>query len=112
MGVNISFNKSNISKNKKKCYEEIRFILKSFKNKYEKYDRIPKYGLSVTIDYLGNDSDKNRKIINEFIKNLSHWRSDMKFVMTVSADDTLENIYSSFIKDTFDLEDKIKKIIN
>lgn len=110
-----------LSQQKVKCFEEIKFLITSFKQKYENYqteakDKIllPKYGLDYIIEELSNKK-KKWLYLNEFYPNLQRWIYDTEFILLMQQFNMKQNqkdIYISFINDTKDLQQKIIEVVD
>jgi predicted component of type VI protein secretion system len=106
---------NNRSKDRQDCFNEIRFVLISFRTKYENCQTVPKYGLNNLIDVLQYNKKLNWYRIETFLSYLYSYRVDTMFAMTVRnyiiENDFIDNTYISYINDSKDLESKIKTII-
>lgn len=109
---------SKVSKEETECFNDIRFILTAFRNKYSEYpdfNKLPKYGLDRMIENLETPRKINWKIVQDFVRILHSWRVDTSFILTVENTFMSNNynidILSSYYLDVNKLEEKIKEII-
>ena len=98
-----------------KCFDELRFILKSFQIKYKDTEMVPKYGLTNVINSLQTDKNINWNYLEEFFRNLYRWRNDIEFIYIMSSTPSSvtkkKEMCRIFMNDTFELEKKLISII-